>query len=67
MMATTTTSTMALAAAGGYCMAWISVESAETIEALCPPLICAHDEVVAHHLRDDQDRAERDPGLAEAE
>jgi putative spermidine/putrescine transport system permease protein len=39
MMATMTTSIMALAAAGGYCIAWISVDSAETIEALWPPLI----------------------------
>ena len=31
---------VALAEAGGYCIAWISVESMETIEALCPPLIC---------------------------
>ncbi len=44
MTATNTTSTIALAAAGGYCMAWISVDSIETIEALCPPLIWLHDE-----------------------
>lgn len=40
MMPTNTTSTIALAEAGGYCMAWISVDSADTIEALWPPLIC---------------------------
>src|SRR5215208_5933468 len=34
------TRTTALAAAGGYCIAWISVASADTIDALWPPLIC---------------------------
>ncbi len=34
MIATKTTSTMALAEAGGYSMAWISVESIETMDAL---------------------------------
>ena len=29
----------ALAEAGGYCIAWISVDRAETMEALWPPLI----------------------------
>ena len=63
MMTTMTTSTIALAAAGGYCIAWISVESAETIEARLAAAHLPHDEVVAHHLGDDQHRAERDAGL----
>ena len=40
MIATNRTSTIALAEAGGYCIAWIWVESIDTMEALCPPLIC---------------------------
>ena len=66
MTATNTTSTMALAAAGGYCMAWISVGQHRDDRGALPAAHLLHHEVVAHHLGEHQDRAERDAGLATA-
>ncbi len=63
MIATNNTSTIALADAGGYCIAWISVDSMDTIEALWPAAHLLHDEIVTHHLGENQDRPQCDACL----